>query len=236
MRIASFALSFGSLHGSFCGRGSLRPLSAAASGVKVRGATGGDVLELSKLAAQNFAGASTPGPLFNSFWLLCFVGLALRVAAYRFDEGQMLMCAVGEGGALGMVEVSLQPVGETSTLVPMPLAFKRALSSGAKITGGMGRREGLNKWGGELAPYISNLLVDEGSRRMGIGKELMSSAYNVGRKTPNADPNRKVYLHVDSSMERHDIALKMYEGLGFDLISTKATNYNSILFLHSKKI
>lgn len=99
-------------------------------------------------------------------------------------------------GLRGLIEVSLQPTtGETSSLMPLPVAIKDYLN-----------KDRLYR------PYISNLVVDPRYRRRGYARKLVAECEEISKAWGYGE----VYLHVDMGEKP---ATSLYTKLGYATVS-----------------
>ncbi|CAM9139408.1 unnamed protein product [Ectocarpus fasciculatus] len=89
---------------------------------------------------------------------------------------------------------------------------------------GGGRREGGREESSTTAikrekqpevAYLANVVVDRGQRRRGIGRTMVSSAIEIVRELWPAEEN--IYVSVEQARAGNDIALALYQGMGFEL-------------------
>lgn len=155
--------------------------------------------------------------MYENFCFAFVVQLGLDQRIQRRKEGEDLsrptippdhnvLCLVAlnddgtEGEAVGIAEVSVQPLIPTRTAPPvvLPMSLKRVIS----------KTNGLSS---SPVAYVSNVVVDETCRGLGYGKILMCAS--EGRaKTMGFD---QLYLHVDANSSGKT-AQSLYWRLGYE--------------------
>lgn len=120
--------------------------------------------------------------------LVLWLGFYLRLTYDVAADHTIVVCERGDD-LVGMVELSMQPRLHTPGPMPPPQWIKRL--------------------GGDLSPYLSNLLVTKRCRRRGIGRALVKRCETIVLNDWSRD---SLALHFDAK----DLRLsRFYQRLGF---------------------
>lgn len=104
---------------------------------------------------------------------------------------------------VGMVELSLQPpiFDRNPPALPLPRWVKESLASKTEL--------------GTVQGWVTNLLIDPSYRGRGYSKVLMAATEGVAKSWKC----RYIFLHADADIRSGRIPQRLYEGLGYTIVT-----------------
>jgi ribosomal protein S18 acetylase RimI-like enzyme len=131
------------------------------------------------------------------------------------DPAVLVMCrqdnkdkALGGEKVIGLVELSLQApeANKNPPPLPLPLWFKDLY---CQLT-----NQRLEGW-------VTNLLIDPKCRGLGYSKIMMAATEGVATSWDRGF----IYLHADADFQSGRVAQKLYEGLGYEVVTDDNPQY-----------
>jgi ribosomal protein S18 acetylase RimI-like enzyme len=129
------------------------------------------------------------------------------------DPALLVLCRQDKNSnsetVLGMVELSLQApeANKNPPPLPIPLWFKELY---CRLT-----NQRLEGW-------VTNLLIDPKYRGLGYAKIMMAATEGVARSWDRD----VIYLHADADFKSGRVAQRLYEGLGYEVVTDNNPSYD----------